>query len=187
MAGGSMTTTTPTLLVEELRLEWRRIKQSADAAIAQVDDAGFFATIDAESNSIALIVKHLGSNLRSRWTDFYTTDGEKPDRDRDGEFIVAADDTRERLLAQWEAGWQQLFDTFDTMTAVDLARTVVIRWEPQSAPRATLRALTHAAAHVGQIVLLAKHVAGPEWRTLSIPRGQSRAFNEKLRQRFTGA
>jgi len=180
-------TTTTTLLIEELRLEWRKLKEQADKAIAQVDDAGFFATIDAESNSIALIVKHLGNNLRSRWTDFYTTDGEKPDRDRDGEFILAADDTRERLLALWEAGWRQLFDTFETMTAADLDRTVVIRWEPQSAPRATLRALTHAAAHVGQIVLLAKHVTGPEWRTLSIPRGQSRSFNEQLRQRFTGA
>jgi hypothetical protein len=179
-------TTTTTLVLEELRLEWRKLKQSADTAMAQVDDAGFFATIDAESNSIALIVKHLGSNLRSRWTAFYTTDGEKPDRDRDGEFIISAEDTRERLLAHWEAGWQQLFDTVETMTAADLDRTVVIRWEPQSVPRATLRALTHAAAHVGQIVLLAKHVTGADWRTLSIPRGQSRLFNEQLRQRFTG-
>jgi hypothetical protein len=172
------------LIVEEWRLEARKLKQQADQALAQVDEAGFFTRIDDDANSLAVLVKHVGNNLRSRWTDFYTTDGEKPDRHRDGEFELSASDTRERLMALWESGWARLFETLDAMTAADLERTVAIRCEPHSVPRAALRGLTHAAGHVGQIVLLARHTRGASWRTLSIPRGESERFNEKLRAQF---
>jgi hypothetical protein len=180
------TTPTTALIIDELRLELRRLKQQAENAMAQVDEAGFFATIDAEANSIAVLVKHVGNNLRSRWTDFYTTDGEKPDRHRDDEFVITPDDTRERLMERWQAGWQCALDVFDAMTPPDLDRTVIIRCEPHSVPRAVLRSVTHTAGHVGQIVLLARHVQGAGWRTLSIPRGESEAFNAKLREQFAG-
>ena len=176
--------TTTTIILGELREEFRRLRAQAEAAMAQVDDAAFFASIDTEANCIAVIVKHLGNNLRSRWTDFYTTDGEKADRNRDGEFVIGSDDTRERLMVLWHTGWQRALDVLDAMTASDLDRTVVIRWEPHSVPRATLRALTHAAGHVGQIVLLAKHLQGAAWHSLSIPRGESEQFNAKQRARF---
>lgn len=178
------TSGTPATVIEEIRQEFHKLKEQAESAIAQVDDAGFFATLDDEANSVAVIVKHLGNNLRSRWTEFYTTDGEKPDRNRDGEFVIGPDDTRERLMFLWQAGWRQLLDTVDAMTPDDLGRNVVIRWEPHSVPKAVLRALTHAAGHVGQVVLLAKHAQGTAWRTISVPRGQSEQFNAKQRERF---
>jgi hypothetical protein len=173
-----------TLIIEELRLEARKLKQQADKALAQVDEDGFFARIDADANSLAVLVKHLGNNLRSRWTDFYTTDGEKPDRHRDAEFELGPDDTRDNLMARWETGWARFIDTVDAMTPADLDRTVRIRWEPHSVPRAAIRGLTHAAGHVGQIVLLARHTRGAQWQTLSVPRGESEAFNAKMRERF---
>ena len=178
--------TTDALIIEELRLEARKLKQQADQALTQVDEAGFFARIDHDANSIAVLVKHVGNNLRSRWTDFYTADGEKPDRRRDGEFELSAEDTRERLTACWETGWSRLFATLDAMTPADLDRSVAIRCEPHSVPRAALRSLTHAAGHIGQIVLLARHTRGEQWATLSIPRGQSEQFNERMRAQFGG-
>jgi hypothetical protein len=180
------TSSAAAVVVEEIRQEFRKLKDQAERAMAQVDDRGFFATLDADGNSIAVIVKHLGNNLRSRWTDFYDSDGEKPDRNRDGEFELGADETRDRLMALWQIGWQRVLETVDAMSAADLDRTVVIRWEPQSVPKATLRALTHAAGHVGQIVILARIAQGPAWKTLSIPRGQSELFNAKQRERFGG-
>ncbi len=171
-------------LIDELRGEARRHKEFADQALAQVDDAGFVAALDAESNSLALIVKHVANNLRSRWTDFYDADGEKPDRHRDREFELEPGDTRAALMERWDAGWRCLFATLDTMTPADLARTVVIRSEPHTVTRAALRSLTHTAGHVGQIVLLAKHVASAHWCTLSIPRGQSDQVNATMRERF---
>jgi hypothetical protein len=177
-------TTHDALFIDELRGEARRYKDLADQALAQVDDAGFFFVLDAEANSLALIVKHVASNLRSRWTDFYVSDGEKPDRHRDREFELEPDDTRAALMTRWDAGWTCFLETLDRMAPEDLARTVVIRAEPHSVPRATLRALAHAASHVGQIVLLAKHVAGDRWRSLSIPRGQSEQVNALMRERF---
>ncbi len=170
--------------IEELRGEARRYKDLADQALAQVDDAGFFFALDAEANSLALIVKHVASNLRSRWTDFYVSDGEKPDRQRDREFEIEPDDTRAALMTRWDAGWTCFLETLDRMAPADLARTVVIRAEPHSVPRAALRSLAHTASHVGQIVLLAKHVARDRWRSLSIPRGQSEQVNALMRERF---
>lgn len=172
------------LFIDELRGEARRYKDVADQALAQVDDAGFFVTLDAESNSLALIVKHVAGNLRSRWTDVYASDGEKPDRQRDREFELEPDDTRSALMTRWDAGWAGLLETLDRMEPADLARTVLIRSEPHTMTRAALRSLSHTASHVGQIVLLAKHVAGARWGTLSIPRGQSEQVNALMHEQF---
>src|SRR5215207_3257570 len=172
------------LFIDELRGEARRYKDFADQALAQVDDAGFFFTLDAESNSLALIVKHVASNLRSRWTNVYTTDGEKPDRHRDREFELEPDDTRRALMTLWDAGWDCFLETLDRMEPADLARTVLIRSEPHTVTRAALRSMAHTASHVGQIVLLAKHVTSDHWRTLSIPRGQSEQVNALMREQF---
>ena len=128
-------------------------------------------------------MKPLASNFRSRWTDFLTADGEKPDRHRDREFVVEDDDTREALMARWTEGWQRLTDTLDALTPADLVRTVTIRGEPHTVVEALSRGLAHTAYHVGQIVLLAKHYAGADWQTLSIARGQSAAFAAELRAR----
>jgi hypothetical protein len=152
----------------------RKLKTQADQALAQTSDEDLFATLDPESNSIAVIMKHVAGNMRSRWTDFLTSDGEKPDRERDREFETDAADTRDAVLSAWNASWEILFQTISSLTPTDLARTVTVRGEPHSVLEAINRQTTHYAAHVGQIVLLAKHHAGPRWRTLSIPRGKSK-------------
>ncbi len=156
--------------------EFRKSKGLADRALAQVEDADLFRTLDPDSNSIALVLKHLSGNMRSRWRDFLTSDGEKPDRDRDSEFELDAADTRPALLERWEAGWTLLFDALAALSPEDLQREVAIRREPHTVMQAIQRQLTHYAHHVGQIVLLARHFAGPRWRSLSIPKGRSRQF-----------
>jgi hypothetical protein len=161
---------------------FRNYKKLAEKAIAQVKDDEYFQAIDAEANSVAVIVKHIGGNLRSRWTDFLTADGEKPDRNRDGEFI-AETDTRESLNALWETGWNALFTTLESLTAEDFDKTVKIRGEDYSVVRAMNRSLAHTAYHVGQITFLAKHFRSAEWKTLSIPRGQSGEFNAYLAEK----
>jgi hypothetical protein len=155
----------------------RKYKTMADAALAQVAEENFFRAIDAESNSIGLILKHISGNMRSRWSGFRETDGEKADRNRDSEFEVEPADTRERLLARWEAGWALLFEALGPLREGDLLATVVIRGEPHSVLEAIQRQLTHYAYHVGQIVFLAKHFAGDRWKSLSIPKGKSREFD----------
>ena len=160
----------------DLLVQFRKLKIQADRAVAQIDDAALFATIDDEANSVALLMKHIAGNMRSRWTDFLTTDGEKPDRDRDAEFVAASDDSRARLLLDWEDGWRRTLETVGSLTPADLDRTVTVRGEPHSVVEALHRQLTHYALHVGQIVLLAKHYAGARWKTLSIARGQSKTF-----------
>jgi len=157
--------------------EFRKLKSFADKAVAQVSDEDWFRQLDPESNSIAIVMKHILGNMRSRWTDFLTTDGEKPDRDRDTEFELGGADTKERLLERWESGWRLLFEAISPLTAQDLQRTVTIRGEPHTVLQAINRQLTHYAGHVGQIVYLAKHFAGERWKTLSIPRGKSRQFD----------
>ena len=154
-------------------------KRLADRAMEQVPDSALFFPLDAESNSIAIIVKHMAGNLRSRWTDFLTTDGEKPDRNRDGEF-EAPPATRAELLALWESGWKLVFDSLAPLAETDLSRTVHIRGEAHSVMQAINRSVNHAAYHVGQIVCLAKHFAGPEWKSLSVPRGKSAEFNTRV-------
>jgi uncharacterized protein DUF1572 len=164
------------------RLHFEAIRRKAERALAQVDDAQFFTALDPESNSLALIVKHLAGNLRSRWTDFLTTDGEKPDRARDTEFEHdAASDTRESLRRRWDAGWAALFGALDSLTPADLGRDVTIRSEPLSVFHAIERQKEHYAYHVGQIVFLAKHLAGPTWTSLSVPRGRSEQFHAEMK------
>lgn len=156
---------------------FRKYKAMADQSLARVTDPQFFSVLDAESNSLALLVKHMAGNLLSRWTDLLTSDGEKPDRDRDSEFETAPSDTRESLMQRWEAAWSVALGSLDALTPADLDRTIRIRGEPHSLVQAINRQVTHAAYHVGQIVFLAKHFQADAWRSLSIPRGQSRQFN----------
>jgi hypothetical protein len=158
---------------------FRQYKQLAERAIEQVNDEQFFALIDPEANSIAVIVKHIAGNLHSRWRDFLTTDGEKPDRNRDMEFeIVDAD--RVELMQYWESGWKTLFDNIEPPTEDDFSRTITIRGGPHTVIEAINRQLTHYTSHIGQIVLLAKHFRSAEWRSLSIPKNRSAAFNQFL-------
>src|ERR1700691_3692962 len=158
---------------------FRYNKRIGDGAIAQAPDASLAATLDPESNSIATIVKHLSGNMRSRWTNFLTTDGEKPDRNRDGEFEEPPR-TRAELLEMWERGWKLVFDALEPLTDADLARTVTIRTEAHSVMQAINRQIAHYSYHVGQIVLLAKHGAASttgNWSSLTVPRKKSGEFN----------
>lgn len=154
----------------DIRVQFESMKRLAEGALAQVTDDHLLATLDPESNSLAVIMRHMAGNLRSRFTDFLTTDGEKPDRNRDGEFEMEGSPTRDQVMQDWESGWRVLFATLDTLTADDLLRDVYIRGERHSVVQALDRQLTHHAAHVGQIVFLAKHLRSTEWRTLSLPR-----------------
>jgi hypothetical protein len=150
--------------------------------MAQCPDEGLFVMLDAESNSIAIIVKHMTGNMRSRWRDFLTTDGEKPDRNRDTEF-EAPPKTRAELVEMWEGGWKYLFDALEPLTDADMTKTVTIRSSPHSVMQAINRQVAHYAHHVGQIVLLAKHFAtkaGKKWETLSVPRGKSQQFTAEV-------
>lgn len=162
---------------------FRTYKDLADRAMGQATDEQFFAALDAGSNSIAVIVKHIAGNMRSRWTDFLTSDGEKGDRDRDAEFEVGDSATRAALMEAWEAGWACAFDALNSLTPEDLAKTIYIRSEPHSVVKAINRQMTHAAYHVGQIVFLAKHFASGAWKTLTIPRHASQAFNAEMSSR----
>ena len=157
-------------------------KKLGERAMEQCPDDALSTTLDAESNSIAIIVKHLAGNMRSRWMDFLTTDGEKPDRNRDTEF-AAPPQTREQLMEMWERGWKYIFDALEPLSDADLARTVTIRTEPHSVMQAISRQLAHYAHHVGQILFLAKHLAFTKtgkWESLSIPRGKSAEMNAKF-------
>ena len=156
---------------------FRNYKKMAERAIEQVNEQEFFTAIDAEANSIAIIVKHVAGNLHSRWQDFLITDGEKPTRNRDTEFELI-DDTRESLMQFWESGWKTLFDNVEPLTSEDYEKTITIRGEPHSVVEAINRQLTHYSYHIGQIVLLAKHFRSSEWKTLSIPRNKSAEFNK---------
>jgi hypothetical protein len=162
---------------------FRKQKQMAEKAIAQLNDEQPRTALDANTNSIAVIMKHLGGNLRSRWTDFLTTDGEKPWRNRDDEFVDTFK-SRDEIVETWEAGWAVLFATLETLTDADLDREITIRGEKHSVPLAILRALDHCGYHVGQIVLTARLLVGNNnWQTLTIPRGQSRQFNTRIWQK----
>lgn len=161
---------------------FRQYKRLGDRAMAQCPDEGLFVMLDAESNSIAIIVKHMAGNMRSRWRDFLTTDGEKPDRNRDTEF-EAPPKTRVELMEMWEGGWKNLFEALEPLTDADMTKTVTIRSSPHSVMQAINRQVAHYAHHVGQIVLLAKHFttkAGKKWETLSVPRGQSMQFTAEV-------
>jgi hypothetical protein len=158
---------------------FRYYKKLAERAMDQTPDQHLFTALDGEGNSIAIIVKHMAGNMRSRWTDFLTSDGEKPNRNRDSEFEDPAQ-TREELLADWQNGWECVFGALEPLTDEDLDRTVTIRGEAHSVMQAINRQLAHYPHHIGQIVLLAKHFAGESWRSLSVPRGKSAEFNQKV-------
>jgi hypothetical protein len=158
---------------------FRKQKKLADGAIAQTSDEAFFRAPDAETNSIAIVVKHMAGNMRSRWSDFLTTDGEKPDRDRDSEFAID-EPSRDDLLARWEAGWQTLFDAIEPLGEEDLPREVTIRGEPHTVLEAIVRQLDHYAYHTGQIVYAAKLFRSSDWQTLSVARGGTAAFNREM-------
>ena len=158
---------------------FRYYKKLAERAMEQVSDQQLFEVLDGEMNSIAVIVKHMSGNMRSRWTDFLTSDGEKPGRDRDEEFSNPPG-TREALLEMWEDGWRRLLGTLESLTDADLGRTITIRGEPHSVMQAINRQVAHYSYHCGQIVFLAKHLAGDGWQTLSIPRGKSTDFTTRV-------
>jgi hypothetical protein len=173
------------LYLEEIRRQLHGHKRMAETAMSQLDDKEFFATIDPESNSVAIIVKHIAGNARSRFTDFLTADGEKTDRFRDTEFEMSVDATRTEVMRWWEEGWSLIFSTLDSLKPEDVSRTIIIRKEPHTVMQALNRALAHYAQHTGQIVFLSKHLRSSGWKTLSIPRGKSEEFNSKNQKGFS--
>jgi hypothetical protein len=164
--------------------EFRKLKRQGDRALAQVSSEDLFRTLDDESNSLAILMKHLAGNMRSRWANFLTADGEKPDRNRDSEFVIEEPDTAESVRQRWEAGWKLLLEGLQSLRPEDLDRSVLIRGESQTVPEAIFRQMSHYASHVGQMVFLAKHYAGERWQTLSVPRGQSEEFNAQMREKM---
>lgn len=164
--------------IDDVVAQLERLKRTADGALAQVRDDQLFEVACGEgSNSIAIIMKHMAGNMRSRWTDFLTSDGEKPDRGRDGEFEIGEADTAEAVKEAWEAGWNYALGAISALRPADLSRSVTVRGEPHSVIEAVHRQYAHYAYHVGQIVLLARHFAGASWRFLSIPPGKSSQFD----------
>ena len=157
-------------------------KRLAERALEQIDDKQFFASIDQESNSIAIVVKHIAGNQKSRFTEFLTTDGEKEDRDRDSEFIVK-EESRSDLMGMWEGGWNTLLTSLRSLEAEEFSSIVEIRGEPHTVVEAINRQLTHYAYHIGQIVFLAKHFCSSEFESLSVPRNSSAEFNEFLKKK----
>jgi hypothetical protein len=163
--------------LDEVRRSFRGYKRLADGGLSQLTDPDFFKAPDAESNSAAHLVKHMAGNLRSRWLDFLTTDGEKPDRNRDQEFILTESDTRADLMRRWEESFKIVFDTVTSLKPEDFIKTVTIRGEPHTILQAINRSLMHTAYHVGQILYVGKHLRGDKWTVLSIPKGKSEEFN----------
>jgi hypothetical protein len=169
----------PQHYLEEARRQFRGYKRLGEGALTQLNDEEFFVTLDSESNSVAIIVKHMAGNMRSRFTDFLTTDGEKPDRYRDQEFELSSETTRAEVTRWWESGWSCVFSAIDALQPEDVQHAVTIRGEPHTVLQAINRQLAHYAYHVGQIVFLAKHLRSKDWKSLSIPRGQSEEFKRK--------
>lgn len=158
----------------------KNYKKLADKAIAQLKDDEFFVTLDDEANSVAVIMKHMAGNMFSRWTDFLTSDGEKPDRNRDMEFVIGANTTKDDVLDYWEHGWARVFAAIEPLRLEDFEKTVSIRGEPHTIVMAINRQLMHYSYHIGQIVFLAKHFRSTQWDSLSIPRNKSAEFNLKM-------
>jgi hypothetical protein len=174
-----MTTDLAAHYLNEARRQFRGYKRLGEGAIAQLKDEDLFVTLDPESNSVAILIKHLAGNMRSRFTDFLTTDGEKPDRHRDQEFEMNTN-SRADVMRWWEDGWVRVFSALEALKPDDLMCTVTIRSEPHTVLQAINRQLAHYAMHVGQIVFLAKHLRSDEWKSLSIPRGKSEEVNRML-------
>ena len=169
--------------IDEIRRQFRGHKRMAEDAMVQLKEEDLFVILDPESNSIAIIVKHLAGNMRSRFTHFLTSDGEKPDRHRDQEFEIDSSTSRADLMQTWEQGWNVVFAAIDSLSPQDLTRTVTIREQPHTVFQALNRQLAHYAYHIGQIVFLAKHLRSANWRTLSVPRGKSEEFNRQMSER----
>jgi hypothetical protein len=161
----------------------RAYKKLAEKALDQLNEDEFFITLDEEANSIAVIMKHMAGNMFSRWTDFLTTDGEKPDRNRDMEFVIEPKTSKDDVLGYWEKGWHRVFDALQPLRAEDLGKKVLIRGEEHTVIQAINRQLMHYANHIGQIVFLAKHFRSAEWKSLSIPRNRSTEFNAYLAEK----
>lgn len=178
-----MNETLATHYLEDSIASLRAYKKLADKAIAQLDEDEFFITLDEEANSVAVIMKHMAGNMSSRWTDFLTTDGEKPDRNRDMEFVLEPKTSKDDVLAYWEKGWRRVFDALEPLRADDLGTKVLIRGEEHTVIQAINRQLMHYANHIGQIVFLAKHFRSAEWKSLSIPRNRSAEFNAYLAEK----
>ena len=166
-------------IVETCVEELHKVKRLADKAIEQLDDRELWTRVDPESNSVAVVMRHMAGNMRSRWTDFRTSDGEKPDRQRDQEFEDVPI-TRAQLLAEWEDGWQRVFSALQAVADADLGETVYIRQEPHTIFKAIVRQLVHYSGHTYQMLALGKHLKGAAWKSLSIPRGQSEEFNQRM-------
>ena len=166
-------------VIEGAIATFRANKGFADKAIGQVSDEQLHVPLDANTNSIAVIMKHVAGNLLSRWTHFLTSDGEKPWRNRDDEFVDTFA-TQGELTAYWNCGWQRVLDTLAGLAPADLLKTITIRGEPHSVPLAIQRSLAHTCYHVGQIILIARILAGDHWTTITIPRGQSAQFNQRV-------
>jgi uncharacterized damage-inducible protein DinB len=170
--------------LDEVFRSLRGHKRLADDAVAQLNDEKFFATSGPEDNSVAIIVQHMAGNMRSRFSDFLTSDGEKADRHRDQEFVITAATKREEVMRWWEQGWQILFETLNSLQSEDFERTVSIRGQPHSVLQALQRAMSHLAYHTGQIVFLAKHWKGAGWESLSVPRGESEQHTARMLEKY---
>jgi hypothetical protein len=166
-------------IIESFGSEFRKTKSACEGAIRQVDDTQLHAQINSRQNSIAVIVQHMHGNMLSRWTDFLNSDGEKPTRDREGEFADRRL-SRNELMRIWDEGWKCVFAALAPLTDADLTRTVLIRKEPHSVALAITRQIAHYSWHAGQIALIAKHLAGENWQYLTIPPGGSGEFNRKM-------
>jgi len=165
---------------EDALSSFRAYKKLADKAIAQLQDEEFFVSLDEEANSVAVVMKHMVGNMLSRWTDFLTSDGEKPNRNRDMEFVIEPQTSKDDVLAYWERGWKSVFDALEPLRVEDFEKKITIRGEEHTIVQAINRQMTHYAYHIGQIVFLAKHFRSAEWKSLSIPRNRSADFNSYL-------
>ncbi len=172
--------------LEEALRQMKGNKRLADGALQQVTDEEFFRELDPESNSIAIIVKHMAGNIRSRFTDFLTSDGEKSDRNRDQEFELGEGAQRKDFMQAWELGWKTAIDSISALKPEDVEKTVTIRSQPHTVLQAINRAIAHLAYHTGQIVYLAKYFRSESWTTLSVPRGKTEEFNAKMREKHGG-
>jgi len=170
--------------LDEALRQFRGQKCFGEGALAQLQDEEFFCTLDAESNSIAILVKHLAGNMRSRFTDFLTSDGEKPDRHRDQEFEISQTTTRDEVMRWWEEGWKVVLGAIGSLQPDDVMRTVTVRGEPHTVLQAINRQIAHYALHIGQMIFLAKHLRSSSWKTLTIPRGKSADFNARPSKKF---
>lgn len=168
--------------LDEIEAQYLQHRRLCERAAEQVSDADFFTPLGGDMNSVGVLMKHVGGNLRSRWLDFLTSDGEKADRNREGEFTGKAE-TRASAMAKWDEGWRVALEELRALGPDDLDRSVTIRGEPHPVVRAIHRNLSHVAYHCGQIVLLARHLAGENWKMLSVPRGKSEAYNAAMREK----